>query len=190
MDLPILSTILIALGLAMDAFAVSVASGVSIHRMQIRHAMLIAGFFGFFQALMPSLGWLLGRFGADSVEAFDHWIAFALLTGIGGKMIYEATFQLDEAEEERNPLNLYVLFALAIATSIDAFAVGITISFLHHPIVTPVIVIGLITFVTSLAGVYIGDHFGHFCEKKLEVAGGIILILIGTKILVEHTILS
>jgi len=186
----ILNLLLISVGLGMDAFAVSVTSGVAIRRMHLRHALLIAGFFGTFQAFMPFIGWHLGGMAAGLIGEFDHWIAFGLLLLIGGKMILEAVGD-SGGEEPRDPLNLYVLFVLAIATSIDALAVGITFSFLNVPIYTPILIIGVVTFVMSVAGAYIGNRLGHaFNEKALEVAGGLILIGIGTKILLEHTVLA
>ena len=177
--------IIIAIGLAMDAFAVSVSSGVVIKKMRVRHAMKIAAFFGGFQALMPFIGWEIANLASDYVKSFDHWIAFALLSAIGGKMIYEAKWCKEE-EEKADPLNLHILILLSIATSIDALAVGITFSCLGISIVTPIILIGLITFAMSFAGTYIGDYFGHHFEDKLEILGGLILIAIGIKILIEH----
>jgi putative Mn2+ efflux pump MntP len=180
---------LIALGLAADAFAVSVSNGLAIKKMHLHHAMLIAVFFGGFQALMPFIGWLLGGIALNHIQAYDHWIAFTLLAFIGGKMIHDAIRNKDEEEEEaKDPLNIYILFIAAIATSIDAFAVGITFSILHETIITPVIIIGTVTFITSFAGTYIGNHIGHLMENKLEIFGGLILIGIGIKILLEHTV--
>jgi len=176
---------LIALGLAMDAFAVSVASGVVIRRLRVRHALLLASFFGGFQAAMPVLGWFLGRSARGFVEEVDHWLAFGLLLFVGGKMIYEARF-LDEERPPRDPLNLSVLLLLAVATSLDAFAVGLSLSMLGVPIAHPALVIGAVAFAMSFAGVYIGDAVGHFFERRLEVAGGAILIGIGVKILLDH----
>lgn len=177
--------ILVALALAMDAFAVSVSSGIAIRRMHIRHAMRIAGFFGTFQAAMPVLGWWSGHSARRIIGRVDHWVAFGLLTLIGVKMILEA---LRPIEERRiaNPLNVYVLFTLAFATSIDAFAVGVALAALSFPIVHPALVIGAITFVTSFGGAYIGDYFGHLFERKLEVVGGLLLIGIGVRILLGH----
>jgi putative Mn2+ efflux pump MntP len=180
----IVTIVMTAFALAMDAFAVSIASGITIHNLKLKHALTIAVWFGVFQAFMPVLGWLSGRSVFEYVTHIDHWIAFGLLLFVGGKMIYEA-FKIDAAEKKTNPLELYVLFVLSVATSIDAFAVGLILAVRDVAIVVPVIVIGVITFFTSLAGVYIGDHFGHFCEKKIEVAGGVILIGIGLKILLQ-----
>ena len=180
-----LEILFIGLGLSMDAFAVAITSGSTIGRMKLRHAMLIASFFGAFQAIMPALGWLLGSWARNFVKDYDHWIAFVLLGVIGGKMIYESFID----EEERagdDPLNLYVLFMLAVATSIDALAVGVSLTFLDVSILLPALEIGAITFVLSFAGAYIGKIFGHLFEKKLEVLGGLVLIGIGCKILVEH----
>lgn len=176
------SFLLIAIGLAMDAFAVSISSGVTINKMKIRHALLIASFFGFFQAIMPVFGWLSAIWFKDYITKIDHWIAFFLLIGIGGKMIYES---FHNAEEEKNALNIYVLFLLSIATSIDAFAVGISFSFLNISILKPVFLIGIVTFILSFIGTYLGRIFGHIFENKLEILGGIVLIGMGIKILIE-----
>lgn len=185
-----LQIIFIAIGLAADAFAVSVSSGAIIEKLHLRHAMRIALFFGFFQGLMPWIGWRAGILASDLIRSIDHWLAFIILLFIGGKMIYESRKLEEEIERTINPLNIYVLFTLAIATSIDALAVGLTFSFLNISIVEPVIVIGIITFLFSLAGTYIGEFFGHVFEDKIELAGGLILIGIGSKILVEHTLLQ
>ncbi len=181
----ILPIILISLGLAMDAFAVSITNGITIQCLRLKHALKIAIFFGGFQALMPLIGWLAGIGLKQYVESFDHWIAFALLLFIGAKMIYE-TIWIDEVEKKCDPLNLVVLLGLAIATSIDAMAVGVTFAFLHIAIVTPAIIIGVITFALSLAGVFIGNRLGDRLGSKMEVLGGIILIGMGTKILLSH----
>lgn len=184
-----LQVIFIAVGLAADAFAVSVSSGAIIERLHLRHALRIALFFGSFQAIMPWLGWRIGNLASDFIRSVDHWLAFVILCAIGGKMIYES-FQLAEEEEKgADPLNLYVLFSLAIATSIDALAVGVTFSFLDISILTPVLVIGAVTFALSLIGTYIGEYCGHFFENRIELAGGLILVAIGGKILIEHTLL-
>lgn len=174
---------LIAVGLAMDAFAVSIASGVTIKDMKFNYALRIAVFFGLFQAFMPLVGWLAGLNLKNFVEDVSHWIAFALLTIIGFKMIYESV-KMDG--NTFHPLNLHILMILSIATSIDALAVGISFAFLKISIATPILIIGTITFLLSFVGVFIGDKFGHFFEKKMEIGGGVILIGIGIKILVEH----
>jgi len=184
-----LQIVFIAIGLAADSFAVSVSSGAIIEKMRLRHAMRIAVFFGFFQGLMPWIGWKIGSLASSFIRSVDHWLAFGILCFIGGKMIYESRKLKDEFSVTINPLNLYVLFSLAIATSIDALAVGVTFSFLDISIIEPVIIIGIVTFVFSLTGTYIGNFFGHVFEDKVEFAGGLILIAIGCKILVDHTLL-
>lgn len=180
----IVSIIFIAVGLAMDAFAVSITSGIAIRKLKVNHAVRIALFFGSFQAIMPVLGWLSGLTLKGFISSVDHWIAFGLLSFIGCKMIYES-FKVEEGDRT-SPLNIGILLILSIATSIDALAIGISFAFLGISIVTPVIVIGVITFILSLSGVFIGNKFGHLFEKKVEVLGGLILISIGIKILLEH----
>ncbi|HNX38097.1 MAG TPA: manganese efflux pump MntP family protein [Candidatus Cloacimonadota bacterium] len=177
--------ILISIGLAMDAFAVSITNGITIECLKLRNAVRIALFFGGFQALMPLLGWLAGIGLKQYVQAFDHWIAFALLGFIGAKMIYEAIW-IQEVEKKCDPLNLIVLLGLAIATSIDALAVGITFACLKIAIVTPALIIGCVTFLLCLAGVFIGNRMGDRLGSKMEVLGGIILIGMGLKILLQH----
>ena len=178
----------IGVGLAMDAFAVSVASGSVFKELHIRHALRMAFFFGAFQAVMPLLGYAAGNTFAEHIVSFDHWIAFGLLVLIGGKMIYEA-FKIEEVEKKpQNPSNLVVLVALSIATSIDALAVGVTLSVVTHHIYTSVILIGVITFALSYVGYEIGKKMGHFFENKIEILGGLILIAIGVKILISHLI--
>lgn len=178
--------ILIAIGLAMDAFAVSIVCGVSIKNIKIRHVLVIAGTFGFFQGLMPLIGWAAGRGFRGLIERVDHWLAFALLVVIGGKMIYES-FCLDQ-EDDQGDLALAAgrLLVLAIATSIDALAVGFTFACLQVEIVAPALIIGLVTLLLSMVGVVIGDRIGHLFEGKIELVGGLILIGIGTKILFDH----
>ncbi len=179
-----ITIIFISFGLAMDAFAVSITSGMAIKPLRFGSALKIALFFGFFQALMPIIGWLAGVSLRGFISDIDHWLAFGLLCFIGSKMIYES-FKL-ETSEKSNPLDIYVIFILSIATSIDALAVGITFAFLNVSIITPVLAIGIVTFLVSFFGVFVGEKFGHFFEKKIEIVGGIILIGIGIKILVEH----
>ena len=179
--------IVIAVGLAMDAFAVSIVSGATYKELHIKHALRIALFFGGFQAIMPLIGSLAGMTLKNHIADYDHWIAFALLTGVGGKMIYES-FKIKEVEKKFDPTSLITLLALAVATSIDALAVGITLSLITKSIILAVTIIGLVTFVLSYLGVAIGKRFGHFFESKIEILGGIILIGIGIKILLEHTL--
>ncbi|OQY36796.1 MAG: hypothetical protein B6229_09400 [Spirochaetaceae bacterium 4572_7] len=180
-----LSIIIIAVGLAMDAFAVSITSGLAIKSLKIRNALKIALFFGLFQAVMPIIGWFAGLGFRDFMSHIDHWVAFGLLGIIGGKMIYESTL-MNQDKPDKDPLNIYVLLILSVATSIDALAVGLSLSLLKVTIIRPAIIIGVITFLLSTLGVYIGNKFGHYFEKKVELIGGLILILIGTKILIEH----
>ena len=186
-----ITLLLMGVGLAMDAFAVSICKGLSMKKVKWQHATVIGLFFGGFQALMPFLGWLLGSQFEQYITKIDHWIAFILLGIIGGKMLYEAIRGDEEEEcgcctENNEKLDLRELFILAIATSIDALAVGITFAFLKYPVGKAVTIIGVVTFIISLAGVYIGNFFGSRFKKKAEIAGGIILIGIGLKILLEH----
>jgi len=184
----LLEILLIALGLSMDAFAVSIASGATMKRLEIKNALKMGLFFGGFQTFMPVIGWFAGIGMKSFITGWDHWIAFGLLTLVGGKMIYEAV-KIKEAEEcgDRGcPFDTGILFVLAVATSIDALAVGITFSVLSVSIILPVLVIGAVTFVLSVAGVQLGVKGGHFFENKIEIAGGLILVGIGLKILLEH----
>lgn len=181
----IVEIMLLAIGLAMDAFAVAVTSGVAIKNLRIKHALLIGITFGGFQAIMPIIGWLAGIGLQQFLCHLDHWIAFVLLSIIGGKMIYEA-FQLEDAEKPGNPLQAGVLLLLGVATSIDAMVVGVTFAMIKVAIFKPVALIGAVTFLLCLLGVYIGNKFGHFFEKKIEIFGGVVLILIGLKILIQH----
>lgn len=183
----ILNITVIALGLAMDAFAVSITSGLTIKNLKIKYAFRIALFFGLFQAFMPLIGWLAGLSLKDFISGFDHWIAFGLLCFIGCRMIYES-IKIESSEREINQLNVYFLLVLSVATSIDALAVGISFAFLMISIVTPIIVIGIVTFLLSFIGVFIGNRVGHFFEGKFEIIGGLILIGIGIKILIEHLV--
>lgn len=175
-------------GLAMDAFAVSICKGLAMRKVNKKQALVIGLFFGGFQALMPFIGWLLGTSFEQYITSVDHWIAFGLLAYIGGKMIYEAIKpdEDDEIGELDQPLDIKQMFILAIATSIDALAVGITFAFLNYPVIPAITIIGITTFVISIGGVYIGNFFGTKYKKKAEIAGGVILILIGLKILLEH----
>lgn len=179
---------LIGVGLSMDAFAVSVCKGLGMSRLNIRQATIISLFFGGFQALMPLIGWALGSQLADLITPIDHWIAFALLAFVGGKMLWDAFHEDDEDEgvQTDEKLDLKELLMLAIATSIDALAVGITFAFLQVAIVPSITIIGLTTFVISFAGVAVGHFFGARFEKPATIVGGVVLILIGVKILLEH----
>ncbi|KPK41144.1 MAG: hypothetical protein AMJ65_10060 [Phycisphaerae bacterium SG8_4] len=183
-----LTIIVIAVGLAMDAFVVSIVSGGTYRQLHVRHALRMALFFGAFQAFMPLIGSLAGLTLREYIASYDHWIAFGLLAAVGGKMIYES-FKIKSVEENPDPSNIFVLLVLSVATSIDALAVGISLSLIAGSIVVAVIIIGLITFILSYVGVCIGKRFGHFFESKMEALGGVILIGIGTKVLIEHLFL-
>ena len=184
----VFTIIVIAVGLAMDAFAVSVAAGAAERKLHIRHAMRMAIFFGAFQAVMPLIGWLAGEGFKDSIAAYDHWVAFGLLALVGGKMIFESFKLKDDKDSAVDPTKVLVVLTLAVATSIDALAVGVTLSLVTDSILFAVVTIGVITFVLSLAGIRIGMKVGHFFENKIEIFGGVILLLIGIKILLEHLI--
>ncbi len=175
--------LVIYIGLAMDAFAVSIASGTLMKKMHLHHVIRIALFFGVFQAIMPILGWLGGSLFADKIALVSHWIAFILLALIGGKMVKES---FDDESSSFNPLDVYVIFTLAIATSIDALAVGITFSVLTIPIWSSALIIGVVTFVISLMGVILGDKVGEKIGSRAELFGGVILIGIGSKILLNN----
>ena len=179
-----LSIVVIAFALAMDAFAVSVSSGFCIKKLHLRHALRIALSFGIFQAVMPLIGWFLGHNLKRYIEGVDHWIAFVLLFFIGAKMSWESR-KLPSEKEECKILGNTQLLVLSVATSMDALAVGITLPFLNVSLITAPIIIGLITFSLSFAGTYMGNRFGHIFESKMEVIGGLILIAIGIKILLE-----
>ncbi|MBR4096457.1 MAG: manganese efflux pump [Oscillospiraceae bacterium] len=182
-----LEIFLIGIGLSADAFSVAVCKGLNMCRLNLKHGYIIALFFGGFQAVMPLIGYLLGTNFASYIEQFDHWIAFVLLSFIGGKMAIEAIRDKDEDEEEKTDvLKIGELTVMAIATSIDALAVGITFAFLKVNILLSVLLIGVTTFALSLGGVLIGNKFGAKYKSKAELAGGIILVLIGVKILLEH----
>ncbi|MBY0755002.1 manganese efflux pump MntP family protein [Clostridium sardiniense] len=198
-----LSIFMTAIGLSMDAFAVALAKGMSLKKNLLENALKIAVFFGGFQAIMPFIGWFAGRYFRDYIESFDHWIAFILLGAIGGKMIYESfkgekeNCSLDEddianevsVEEElieEKGLSNKNLTLLAIATSIDALAVGVSFAFLNVSILPAISIIGITTFVLCMIAVLIGRKLGCILQKYAEVAGGIILILMGLKILIEH----
>ena len=177
---------LIAVGLSMDAFAVSVCKGLAMKRCTWSKAGIVGLYFGGFQALMPLIGYILGVQFKDVITSVDHWIAFILLGIIGGNMIREALGYCDECEETDESLDVRTMLGLAVATSIDALAVGVTFAFLQVNIVPAVSFIGVITFTLSVAGVKIGNVFGTKYQTKAEIIGGIILALMGCKILLEH----
>lgn len=177
---------LIGIGLSMDAFAVAICKGLGMERINKRDTLLLALFFGGFQALMPLTGYLLGSRFASYIERWDHWIAFVLLAFIGSSMIRESREQEEEEIEHGGSIRYRELFTLAVATSIDALAVGVTFAFLQVNIVPAITIIGCTTFVISIAGVYVGNVFGSRYKSRAEFTGGVILILIGLKILLEH----
>ena len=181
----IITIVVIAIGLAMDAFAASISGGIAIKNLKVNNSLKIALFFGFFQTFMSLVGWLLGIRFKYLISGVDHWIAFTLLGLIGCKMIYEA-MKGEQTRKIINPLNIYVLLGLSIATSIDALVIGVSFALLNVSIVVPIIIIGVTTFILSFNGVFIGDKLGNLFGKKVEIAGGLILIGIGIKILLEH----
>ncbi len=186
----IVELFLTAIALSMDAFAVSVCKGLGMRRMRYDQALVISLYFGVFQALMPLIGWLLGTSFSRYIQAFDHWIAFVLLAFLGGKMLWDVFHEKEDGEQEsaERRLDHRELFMLAIATSIDALAVGIAFACLDVNIWSSISIIGVTTLVISFAGVWIGNRFGNRFQKKAEIAGGLVLILIGVKILAEHLI--
>ena len=180
--------LLIAVGLSMDAFAVSICKGLGMKEVNLKVAVVLALFFGGFQALMPLIGWALGSQFLGIICPIDHWLAFVLLAVIGGKMLWEA-FREDAGEGDGKPadrIDLGEFLILAIATSIDALAVGSSFAALSVDIVPSVALIGVATFAFSIAGVFVGNFFGSRYEKPASIVGGVVLILIGTKILLEH----
>ena len=185
MDL--LEIIIIAIGLSMDAFAVSITLGLSVEKLKIKEVLIPGIYFGFFQALMPFIGYFSGIHFANKIQEFDHWVAFVLLGFIGGKMLKDS-FSKDEAKVNKNPFLFKTMLLLAIATSIDALAVGITFAFFEINIFRAIIIIGLSTFCISVIGVRIGNAFGAKFKSKAEFFGGIILVVLGLKILIEHLI--
>ena len=176
---------ILALGLSMDAFAVSVCKGLSLRRIGVKHMALAGAWFGGFQGLMPVIGYLLGRFFTDLIGAYDHWIAFALLLFIGGKMVWETLDARDGDDDVGAAMDGKTMLILAIATSIDALAVGVTFAFLDVAIVPAAAFIGCTTFLCSAAGVKVGSVFGAKYKNRAEVVGGFALILIGLMILLE-----
>lgn len=181
--------LLIAIGLAMDCLAVSIASGIIIKKAEWRTMLTMAFFFGLFQAVMPFVGWLFASRFSHLIESVDHWIAFLLLLFLGGKMILES-FKEDDCKKDFNPASLKVVLTLAVATSIDALAVGVSFAFLGmntiDTILMPISIIGLVSFIMSLCGLLFGIFFGCRHNMRVELWGGLILIIIGCKILIEH----
>ena len=188
----LIELIIIAVGVSMDAFAVSVCKGLSCPGKTKKTALLCGIWFGLFQMIMPLIGYLIGSVFAGMIERFDHWIAFVLLIFIGGKMIVEALskeklpLEADENEEDKNDLSISKMLLLAIATSIDALAVGITFAMVKTNIVVALSLIGICTFTLSFIGALIGKHFGEKHRKVANFIGGLVLVLIGVKILIEH----
>jgi putative Mn2+ efflux pump MntP len=183
----VLEIVLIAFGLSMDAFAVSITLGLSVKEPKIKETMIPGIYFGFFQALMPTIGFFAGFYFTNIVENFEHWIAFILLSLIGGKMIKDSlSKETEENDENENVFKFTKMIILAIATSIDALAVGLTLAIYKVNILMAAIIIGVITFFVSICGVKIGNIFGIKFKSKAEFVGGAILILLGLKFLVEH----
>ena len=185
----VIELFLLGVGLSMDAFAVSVCKGLGMKKLNKKQALIIGLYFGGFQALMPFVGWLLGSQFQKYITSIDHWIAFILLGFIGGKMMIEAVREWNEEEVVDvmdAPIDHKNMLVLAVATSIDALAVGITFAFLGTPIVEAITIIGITTMVISIAGVVVGSFFGSRYKSKAEFIGGLILVLLGLKILLEH----
>lgn len=178
-----ITTLLIAVALAMDSFSVAIANGLAT-KFKTINAIKISVFFGFFQAIMPIIGWYAGVYIIDLISEVDHWVAFILLAVIGSRMIYESIKK--ESNSIISSLSIKILLILSIATSIDALAVGLSLYVLNFSIITLAIVTGVVTFALSFFGVYIGDKFGCILRNKVEALGGVILIIIGLKILFEH----
>lgn len=184
----IITIVFLAIGLSFDSFAVSVCSGLNLPHIRFFQATKIAIFLAVFQSFMPLLGWLVGNSVKSVIEPVDHWIAFGLLSLIGGKMIIES-FVSTENSEIKNPLDIRVILTLSLATSIDALAVGFSFATLLDKIVLAVVVIGVVTFIASMLGILLGKKTGPKINKYAEIAGGLILIFIGLKILIEHMLL-
>ncbi len=185
--MPFFEIFLIALGLSMDSLAVSIAAGTCTCKKEIpyKNYLKIGLFMGFFQGFMPFIGWLLGTSFSKQISSFDHWVAFALLVFIGGKMVFEG---LSSKEKEKciNFNDNKTLLVLAIATSIDALAVGISFAMLQINVFVPILFIGVFTFIVSFLGTIFGHHFGNKVNLKIEIIGGLILVGVGVKILLEH----
>ncbi len=185
-----LTTLFIAVGLAIDAFTVSVATGIKLGCVTGRQTFRMAFSFGFFQFIMPVIGWQLGSAVEQYISAFDHWVAFTLLAIIGGKMIYESFDKEGNECFESDPTRGLTLLALAVATSIDALAVGLSLGVLGAPIWFPSIVIGIVAAAFSVAGIELGCRIGSLFNRRMELMGGLVLIAIGTKIVLDHTLFA
>jgi putative Mn2+ efflux pump MntP len=177
---------IIAVGLSCDAFAAAICRGLSIKNISFRNALLVGLYFGGFQAAMPLIGYMIGTGFSDLVNKLDHWIALALLVFIGGKMIFDSFKKEEQCKTDAAPLGISKMLPIAIATSIDALAVGVTFAFLKVKILPAVTFIGLVTLILSMIGVKIGNMFGTKYKNKAEFMGGIILVLMGVKILLNH----
>lgn len=175
-----------AVGLAMDAFAVALATSVSLGVVTRRQVFRFAFHFGLFQAMMPTLGWLAGRVINPYIQSWDHWVAFGLLSLVGGKAIYEALWGDEDGPDKSDPTRGWTLVALSVATSIDAFAVGLTFAMLRVAIWYPAAVIGIVTAALTTVGMLLGGRLGSRFGQRMEIAGGLVLIGIGVKILIEH----
>jgi putative Mn2+ efflux pump MntP len=182
----VISTVILACGLSMDALAVSICSSLALDEIKWKHALTFGLFFGIFQAGMPLIGWLAGIGFRSLIKDIDHWIAFGLLLLIGGKMVVESFKK--ECRTKPNPLSLHVLLGLSVATSIDALAAGVSFGFLNLNIFTVITIIGVITFTLSTLGARIGKRLGCHFGERVELLGGIILVGIGTKILIQHLV--
>ena len=181
----LITVLLLAVGLAMDAFAVSICKGLAVRKVTIRTMVIVGLWFGVFQGVMPVIGYVAGSAFYDLISEYDHWIAFILLFLIGANMIREALSDEDEGVDDN--LGFRTMLLLAIATSIDALAVGISLAMTGDGIVEPALIIGVVTMIISMFGVWIGSRFGDRYGKKAELVGGVILILIGLRIVLEHT---
>jgi len=186
MDLPTIFGL--ALALAMDAFAVALGAGLTLPRLTGRHLFRFSFHFGLFQAMMPVLGWLAGRELRDLIQSYDHWVAFVLLAIVGGRMCYGAWQEQTEEKAQQDPTRGWSLVILSVATSIDALAVGLTLAMLGSPIVVPALIIGLVCALLTLVGMYLGRKIGDHWGPRVEFGGGLVLLAIGLKILLEHTL--
>lgn len=181
----ILTLLGIAVGLAMDAFAVAIAAGLTLQKVTMRQSLRLAMHFGIFQAVMPVIGYFAGKSFAGGFNAYDHWVAFGLLVVLGGKMLYEA-FTKDETQEKTDPTKGWRLVTLSVATSLDALAVGVTMALMQITIFTPAVIIGIVAFIFTILGIRGGSKLGEKWEHRAELIGGLVLIIIGVKILIDH----